>query len=116
MGLSYTITRDTDAAILTFKGEMTEIHFAIFEECLVETSMITEKYVIIDMTGVNAIDQQGLETFQQMWLSLARTDVELRVCGLKQKIKPLFSVVLVDNEIKETLADCLESFGLRRSG
>lgn len=115
MSLKYQIKSEAEVSIITLSGKMIGQYYALFEECLVQTSMITEKYVVIDMSEVVAIDPIGLEIFEKMWLTLARTDVELRVCGIHSKIKPYFSMILVDDEIKEDIAECLGSFGIGKA-
>ena len=90
-----------DVAVLSLKGKLmggpdtTAIHDSIKE--LVERGVVN---VVLDMSKVNWLNSVGLGTVMASSTTLSNAGGELKVAGLQDKARGLFSIAKLDSIFK----------------
>jgi len=90
-----------DIAVLTLKGKLmggpdtTAIHDTIKQ--LVEEDVVN---VVLDMSKVNWLNSVGLGTIMASSTTLSNSGGELKIAGLQDKARGLFSIAKLDSVFK----------------
>jgi anti-anti-sigma factor len=83
-------------------GEMKLLAHKLVEEGL--------QRVILDFSGVNRIDSQGLGQIVSFHISMQKANIHCSIAGMKQSIKELFAITNLDRviEIHDTVESALQ--------
>lgn len=110
MALSYFINRKKTICVVTFQGSFTQNDVGTLENCLNEIRSEASQYVILNLGGVSAVDQETCRPLT-LFQNGIRVDSKLYLCSIQENPGKLLrgAGVLRESEVVPDLLACLQN-------
>ena len=101
-----------DVTVVEFQGELEGEAAELFEKTISDIIAQDKANIVIDMSGVDFIDSQGLEVLLWARDYCSQNRRELRLAGLDENCTRILEITRLDNEFNcyAELAEAVKSF------